>query len=248
VPILFVPYHLDEYQAELRAALPPGTDATEVTAHLPPGADVWARLAALYETVAREVAHADEKVVVSGDCTITIGMAAGLQRAGLDPAIVWCDAHGDVQTLETTSSGYLGGMALRLLMGYRADLLGERIGLRPPPEERVVLVDARDLDPPEAEYLASSRVRHVSVAELPSIELPPGPILLNLDLDIIDPAELPGLRYPAPGGPGIPAILQAARTIRATGRVAAVNIACTWDSSRPDPDGARQRVLSELLA
>ena len=81
---------------------------------------------------------------------------AGLQHAGLDPAIVWFDAHGDVQTLETTTSGYLGGLPLRLLMppGYRPGLICDRLGLRPVPEDRVVPAGARDLDPPEADYLA----------------------------------------------------------------------------------------------
>jgi arginase len=37
-------------------------------------------------------------LVVSGDCTVTIGMTAGLQRAGLEPSIVWVDAHGDLQS------------------------------------------------------------------------------------------------------------------------------------------------------
>ena len=72
---------------------------------------------------------------------------AGLQRAGLDPAVVWFDGHGDVQSLETTTSGYLGGLPLRILVGYRPELIADALGLRPVPEERAVLVDARDLDP-----------------------------------------------------------------------------------------------------
>ena len=52
-------------------------------------------------------------MIVSGDCTTSLGPVAGLQRAGLDVGIVWLDAHSDVQTLET--SGYLGGLPRRLL-------------------------------------------------------------------------------------------------------------------------------------
>ena len=52
-------------------------------------------------------------VVASGDCLTALGTVAGLQAAGADPAVVWFDAHGDVQTPETTSSGYLAGMSLR---------------------------------------------------------------------------------------------------------------------------------------
>jgi arginase len=52
----------------------------------------------------------------------------------VDAGIVWIDAHGDVQTLETTASGYLGGLPLRLLVGYRPELIADRLGLRPVPE------------------------------------------------------------------------------------------------------------------
>ena len=58
--------------------------------------------------------------------------------------------------------------------------------------------------------------------------LPGGPLYVHLDLDVIDPSDVPGLRYPAPGGPGAADIAAALRTLLATGRVAAVGIACTW--------------------
>ncbi|MFZ2044446.1 MAG: arginase family protein, partial [Trebonia sp.] len=100
---------------------------------LPPG-DTWARLAALYRQLAGAVSdavrHGDRPVVVSGDCTTALGTVAGLQHAGIDPGIVWFDAHGDVQTLETTASGYLGGLPLRLLVGYRPELIATDLGLR----------------------------------------------------------------------------------------------------------------------
>ena len=113
----------------------------------------------MYDALADAVAGADRPVVVSGGCNASVGVLAGLQRGGSDPAVVWFDAHGDVQTLETTASGYLGGIALRLLVGYRPELIADRLGLRPLAEDRVVLVDARDLDPPEAEYLAGAAIR-----------------------------------------------------------------------------------------
>ncbi|GAA2269806.1 hypothetical protein GCM10009853_024390 [Glycomyces scopariae] len=171
--------------------------------------------------------------MVSGDCTVSIGMTAGLQRVGIDPAIVWIDAHGDLQSLETTTSGYLGGMALRLLLGYRADLVADPLRLRPPAPERVLLVDGRDLDPAESDYIAEASVGHRPLADLKADDLPEGPLLVNLDLDTLDPHALPGLRYPAPDGPDVATLLQAVQTIIDTGRVAAFNLACTWD---PDPD------------
>ena len=146
VDVIGVPYHLDEYLPDLDLPLRP--DAV-VTADLPPG-DPWERLAFLYSRVARAVAAVAKgpAVVESGDCTTALGAVAGLQHAGADPAIVWFDAHGDVQTLETTASGYLGGLPLRLLAGYRPELIADRLGLRPVAEHRILLAGARDLDPP----------------------------------------------------------------------------------------------------
>ena len=65
---------------------------------------------------------------VTGDCLATLGTLVGLQRAGLDPSLVWFDAHGDVHTLKSSTSGYLGGMALRMAMGGDFTRLGVLAG------------------------------------------------------------------------------------------------------------------------
>jgi arginase len=226
--VIGVPWHLDEYLPGLDVPL--AADAV-VRPDLPPG-DAWDRLAALYSPVADAVAGmtgpGTRPVVVSGDCPTALGTMAGLQRAGVDAGIVWLDAHGDLQTLETTTSGYLGGLPLRLLAGYRPELIAGRLGLRAVPEDRITLAGARDLDPPEVAYLAGAQIRQARVEELDAGNLPAGPLYLHVDLDVVDSAQLPGLRYPAPGGPGPAQVADALRAVLGTGRVAAVGIACTW--------------------
>jgi arginase len=231
VTVIWVPYHLDEHLPGLDLLLAP--DAVIAPEPLPgrrPGG-AWERLAALYRPVAAAVAGAATggqcPVVVSGDCTTALGTVAGLQQAGVSPGIVWFDAHGDVHTPETTASGYLGGMPLRLLAGYRPGLIAERLGLRPVPEDRITLVGARDLDPPEVSYLASAPVRRADVTA--SLAGPPDvPWYVHVDLDVLDPAVVPGLRYPAPGGASAGQLAAALGALMATGRVAAIGIACTW--------------------
>jgi arginase len=226
--VIQVPYHLDEYLPDLDVPLPPDV---VITPELP-GGDVWGRLGALYSSlaavVAGEAGRGVRPVVMSGDCTTALGTMSGLQRAGIEAGVVWFDAHGDVQTLETTTSGYLGGLPLRLLVGYRPELIAARLGLRAVPERRVTLVGARDLDPPEVSYLAGAQIRRCEVGEVDAAGLPGGPLYVHLDLDVIDPAQLPGLRFPAPGGSSPAQVAGALDVLLGTGRVAAIGVGCTW--------------------
>jgi arginase len=238
---IVVPYHLDEHLPSLDVPYEPDRS---VTADLPDGSP-WQRMAALYgdvaDVVAEDVRAGGRPVVMSGDCTTSLATVAGLQRAGVDPAIVWFDGHGDVQTLETTASGYLGGMPLSILTGYRPELISDDLGLRPIPDDRVVLVDARDLDPPEAEFLTTSAVRRIDVDDLVGDMIPTGPVYLHIDFDVVTPDELPGLLFPAAGGPGLGAVGAAISRVMATGRVAAVGVGCTWHSGHGN--AARVRPL-----
>ncbi len=235
-----VPFHLDEHQPDHDWPLPANR---MVTASFGPGLDTWGRLAGLYdrvaETVRQDVADGECPIVLSGDCTTSLGIVAGLQRAGQRPGIVWFDAHGDVQTPETTTSGYLGGMPLRLLVGYRPELIGLELGLIPVPESDVLLVGARDLDPPEVAYLAGSAIRQVPVAELTADGLPAGPLYLHLDADVVDAGELPGLLFPAPAGPSLDTVAAAVRRVLASGRVVAIGVGCTWSSRSGTADRFR---------
>jgi arginase len=236
---IVVPFHQDE---RLPEGSIPVTGDRIVTPPLPDG-DIWTRLTALHDAVATEVAAADEPpVVLSGDCLVALGVLAGAQRAGSDPSLIWFDAHGDVHTLESSTSGYLGGLSLRLALGAHADRVAGPLGLRPLAEDRVTLVDARDLDPAEADYLATAAIHRGSVAE---VVAPEGPVVLHVDLDVIDAAELPGLLFPAPGGPSTSAVVEAVRRIRDSGQVVALSIACPW---HPADDPRRAELLTTLLA
>jgi arginase len=228
VRTLAVSYHLDEHLPDLDLPL---AAAEVIAADLTPG-DPWRRMAVLYgelaDAVAGVVASGAVPLVQSGDCTTALGTVAGLQRAGRAAGLVWFDAHGDLHTPATTASGYLGGMPLRLLVGACPELIGASLGLRPVSEDQVLLVGARDLDPPEASFLAGAAIRTCEVAALDPAALPTGPLYVHLDADVIDPAEIAGLRFPARGGPGRYAVAAALRVLLRTGRVAAVGVACTW--------------------
>jgi arginase len=240
-----VPYHQDERLGENLFPLPADGDLVDV--QLPDG-DIWRRLVALDDAaadrIAASVSAGGPTTVVSGDCLVAMAAVAGAQRAGVHPGIVWFDAHGDVNTLDTTTSGYLGGMSLRLVMGAHRELLADPLGVQPVAEDQAVLVDARDLDPAEAQYLATSSVRRSGVADLDVASLPEGQLILHIDLDVTDPGDMPGLRFPAPGGPRAAQVTAAARRILATGRVTVLDIACIW---HPAADDSIRRIRASLL-
>jgi len=225
VSILAVPYHLDERIDGFQPGLPVDR---QVTAALPT-AGPWQRMAVLYEQVADAVAeHPNRPVVISGDSTTSLGVLAGLQRAGCDVGVVWLDAHADFHTEASTTSGYLGGKPLALAAGVGTLVLPAALGLRPAAESRIMLVDARDTDPGEQELLDRSDVQRSRMPDLDAATLPDGELYLHVDVDVCDPGQVPGLLYPVPGGPDVVEVLTAVRRVAATGRLGAVGIAATW--------------------
>ena len=177
-------------------------------------------------------------MVYAGDCLAAIGVLAGLQRAGIDPSLIWFDAHGDFHTWETTRSGFLGGMPLAMIVGRGEQTIVDGVGLAPLDERRVVLVGARDLDPGEDEAVAASALTVVpSVTDLIRWDLPPGALHVHVDLDIVDPREMPAHNYPAPGGPTLRDMEAVLARLAATGRVAAVSFS-TWNPALPGADRA----------
>jgi arginase len=249
--LVVLPFHQDQILGSNSIALSGGVPATRIEPPLP-RADQWQRLLALYDALATQIAAQVQAsaltTVLTGDCLALLGTLAGAQRGGLDPSVVWFDAHGDVHTLASSTSGYLGGMALRMAMGGDADKLAGPLGLKPVAEDRAMLVGARDLDPEEIRYLARAGVGRRAVQDVRVDDLPDGPIIVHVDLDIIDPAEVPGLRFPAPGGPPKAEVLAAVQRLTSSGRVNVLDVACSWlEPTDDDQQRARQALLTELL-
>jgi arginase len=244
--VILLPWHLSErLVGGLNVTLP--SDTIEVAAELGSTGQPWDDLVSLYSPLRDEVANTDGiPVVLAGDCVASLAVIAGIQQRGIAAALVWFDAHGDFHTESTTSSGYLGGLPLAKTVGQGDLTLPSALGMSVLPEEWVVLSDGRDLDPPEVAALASSRVRKVAVQDLDPSVLPSGPVIIHVDLDVIDPAQLRGLRFPATGGPTRAAVAEAIRAVAATRPVAALDIAATWlpDAvDRAQTDAALEAVL-----
>jgi arginase len=151
-------------------------------------------------------------LVLAGNCFAAVGTLAGLSAGRT--AVVWLDAHGDLNTPDTTASGLLDGMALATLTGrcWRG-LVATVPGFAPLPDHRLVLVGARDLDPPEEALAAVVGIRRVKPRDLDrsGVRQALAPVAarmasgvdgfyLHLDLDVLDPAVAIVNEFSAAGG------------------------------------------------
>lgn len=122
-------------------------------------------------------------LVLGGCCCAHVGAVRGLARRGR-VGVVWLDAHGDLNTPDSSPSGDAWGMALRLLLDA-GDVAAED----------VTLLGARSLDPPEEAFLTEAGIRR-RLGPLPER------IYVAVDLDVLSPGELP-VFFPEPGGLGL---------------------------------------------
>jgi arginase len=190
-------------------------------------------------------------VIVGGECTLVAGTLSGALAVEPDLHLVYVDAHGDFNTLATTPSHFIGGMCLAHVCGRSlAPLLWP--GSRKIAEERVALVGARALDPGEALNLERSHVVRVPFGP----DRPDAPgllafargkrIWLHLDVDVIDPRELPAVSFPEPGGPSLAALREVMRALAAVAEIRGVEL-CAYDP-RKDPGATLVAPLVELAA
>ena len=170
------------------------------------------------ERVSRTVAEGRVPLMIGGDHSIAVGtlagVAQGLREQGRQLGLIWLDAHGDMNTLDTTPSGNIHGMGLACAIGIGPPALAGLIS-EPPIvlPEHVALVAVRDLDPGEKDNLRDSGVHVFTMRNIDergmrniieqAIAVASGGTAgfhVSLDMDVLDPTEAPGVGTPCPGG------------------------------------------------
>jgi len=127
----------------------------------------------------------ERPLVLGGCCCAHVGAVGGLASRRRRLAVVWLDAHGDLNTPESSPSGNRWGMPLRMLLDD---------GVVVP--EDVALVGARSLDPGEVEYLAVTAIDDDVERALGGVDA----VYVALDVDVLEPSEA-NVFMPEPGGP-----------------------------------------------
>ncbi|MFD1623533.1 arginase family protein [Azospirillum griseum] len=184
---------------------------------------------------------------VMGRCAAALATLPVVAQRHPDACVVWFDAHGDVNTPGAADVGYLGGMVVSAACGLWDSGLGAGLAL-----DRVVLVAARDLDPPEQALIASGALRHLPVGpDLPArlAEAVAGrPVYVHLDVDSLDAGLVPSEYQVADGLPF--ADLHAACKGLADQRLIGLEIAefeDAWPDGRPGDTAPLLAALDPLL-
>ena len=172
----------------------------------------------LYQTAQTALDAGALPVVLGGDHSLAAGSvaasAAHAKRRRKRVGLIWVDAHGDMNTPATTTSGSVHGMPLAALVGPEPAELAQIGGFAPKvTPSRTVLLGVRNLDPAEKERIHASGIRVftmndidrrglASVAEEAIAVAGRGTasIHVSFDLDACDPAIAPGVGTPVKGG------------------------------------------------
>ena len=152
-----------------------------------PEAAVVAEPVLAAQTVAVERALPEFPVILGGCCCSHVGAIAGLARRHDRLAVVWFDAHGDLNTPETSPSGNEWGMPLRMAIDAGDVWAGD-----------VALVGARSLDPPEVEYMAANGIDDDLVRAVAGADA----VYVGFDVDVLAPDAFASF-MPEPGGPTV---------------------------------------------
>jgi arginase len=183
--------------------------------YLPEIKDVCIRLSdAIYKTLQ----EGSIPLSIGGDHSLAIGSIAGVSRflreKNKKAGLIWFDAHGDMNTPESTNSGNIHGMPLAVSLGLGAKGLTEIGGFSPKVESKnAALIGVRNLDEREKGLIANSGIKVYTMKEIDergmskiiedAIDLVTGDtdyIHLSFDMDVCDPSIAQGVGTPVKGG------------------------------------------------
>lgn len=194
--------------------IPARKELDELDTKLKYGDEVTKVNQALAETVSQIMARGRFPLIFGGDHSISIGTIAGVAKHKPNLGVIWYDAHGDLNTHETSPSGNIHGMSLAACLGFGDERLTKIMGFAPKLKpEHVVIIGARDLDEGEKRLIRELGIKVFTMHEidrkgmtyvmeeaLKIVTSGTDGVHLSLDLDSLDPHDAPGVGTPVRGG------------------------------------------------
>jgi arginase family enzyme len=157
----------------------------------------------------------ERPLVLGGCCCSHVGAVLGLARRSGKLGVVWFDAHGDLNTPETSPSGNEWGMPLRMILDAGLVAVAD-----------VALVGARNLDSPEEVFLAESGIDDSLERALAGVDR----VYVALDVDVLDPSQM-AVFMPEPNGPSVEDVATALSRVAASAELAGMGVT----GLAPDP-------------
>ncbi|MCG8568939.1 MAG: arginase family protein [Spirochaetes bacterium] len=151
--------------------------------------------------------HPEKIFTIGGGCGVEVSILSYLKKTYKNLAVYWLDAHGDLNTPASSPSKHFHGMPLRFLLESIPDneiaFYTNRLSI-----DEVVLVGVRDLDPPEADFIANNQIPILRDKKSISVELVnqfrrlknKTFAYIHIDLDVLDPQEYKNVKCPALNG------------------------------------------------
>lgn len=168
----------------------------------------------LAQKIDETIADDSFPLVLGGDHSIALGTLAGVAKKQKNLGVIWYDAHGDLNTADTSPSGNIHGMPLAASLGFGDPALINIGGFSPKVKpENVVIIGARDLDAGERKLIKETGIKVFTMHEIDRLGMTTVMketieylrerteyVHLSLDLDGLDPTEAPGVGTPVAGG------------------------------------------------
>lgn len=200
-------------------------------------------------------------LVLSGNCNSSLGTLAGINA--IDAGIIWFDGHGDFNTPETSTSGFLDGMGLATAVGLCWKKLAASIpGFTPIAGKNVIHVGVRDYSEDERRLFAGSGVAVIEAeaikrlgvsdafeSSLRKLRSSVERIYLHFDLDVLDPEQYPANEFSPPDGLTVEQVVESIEMIGSRFEIAACGIA-SFDPKCDDRDAtlhAGERIMEAVL-
>jgi arginase len=170
------------------------------------------------ERVEQALGRGATPVVLGGDHSVAAGTVAGVanhfRALGQAVGLIWIDAHSDINTPETSTTGNVHGMPLAALLGMGPAELSNLLGWSPKVlAQHTVLVGIRDVDEAERENIQRAGITAYTMRDIDELGLRAvmekaikaaasgtAGYHVSMDMDWVDPEEAPGVGTPVPGG------------------------------------------------
>lgn len=150
---------------------------------------------------------------IAGDHSSVMGTVSASGTYYDNLGLIWIDAHPDINTDKTTTTGNIHGMPVAALLGKGhkglTSIFSDKIKVKP---EHVVMLGLRDIDPPEAVILKELNIKYYTYEDMKHIGIEEciresvaylselSNVHISFDIDVMNPKLLPGVSVPVPGG------------------------------------------------